>query len=245
MKGELGLTAGIGVLPEVDVIAAAWAAAGVKHPVPEVCRTLLLAQLAAPMDEAGWRGAATLVGLALEAVAPEDRAEAEAEPEETVAFAQMAAAFDRKDDKPKPFSIQTYFDVTQAVVRVNGDVIGTLSFLDLFPEDAPASDEDAAEPSTDPEPILIEDDDQPDTELPPSQETIGGGGDARSGERPEASASQEAAATGIASPRCSGSEGADDRLQQSLQAKSDLPPAVEVSETAEGGGRRAGARADG
>ncbi len=63
------------------------------------------------------------------------------------------------------------------------------------------------------------------TELPPRQETTEGVATREGIEQPEASASLEAAATGEASPRCSGSEGADARPQQSLQAEPDLPPA--------------------
>lgn len=198
---ELRLTLDLRLPPDPAVIAPLWAAAGIKHSPPEVCRMLLLAQLAAPLDESGWQGAAVIVGAALEAVAPEHDAEAaEAEAAESVAYAEMAAAFDR----PAP----------------PGGAIRN----------------EATSTTIDPGPILIEDDDDPNSELPPSQETTEGVATREGNEQPEASASQEAAATGVASPRCSGSEGADDRPQQSLQAKSDLPPAVEVSETAEGGG---------
>lgn len=95
---ELRLTLDLRLPPDPAVIAPVWAAAGIKHSPPEVCRMLLLAQLAAPLDETGWQGAALIVGAALEAVAPEREAEA-AEPEvgaaESVVFAQMAAAFER------------------------------------------------------------------------------------------------------------------------------------------------------
>ena len=158
---ELGSTPGMGVLPEVDVIAAAWTAAGIKHPVPEVCRTLLLAQMAAPTDEAGWRGAAILVGLALEAIAPEDRAEPEAKPAETVAFAQMAAAFERRGTVGAPPGT--------VIERIPGvdmpELVGVGRPSDWFGLDgltrAGLRAEDAAEDPAEPEPILIEDDDAP------------------------------------------------------------------------------------
>lgn len=95
---ELRLTLDLRLPPDPAVIAPLWAAAGIKHSPPEVCRMLLLAQLAAPLDENGWQGAAVIVGAALEAVAPEhdaEAAEAEAEPAESVVYAEMAAAFDR------------------------------------------------------------------------------------------------------------------------------------------------------
>lgn len=84
--------------PDPAVVQPIWAAAGIKHPVPEVCRMLLLAQLAEPLDEKGWQSAALIVGTALEAVAPEPSAEPEPEPADpdpadATVFAQMAAAF--------------------------------------------------------------------------------------------------------------------------------------------------------
>lgn len=125
---ELRLTLDLRLPPDPAVIAPVWAAAGIKHSPPEVCRMLLLAQLAAPLDETGWQGAALIVGAALEAVAPEREAEF-AEPElgaaESVAFAQMAAAFDRSS--PLGGAIRN----------------------------------EATSTMTDPEPILIEDDDEP------------------------------------------------------------------------------------
>jgi hypothetical protein len=90
---ELRLTLDLRLPPDPAVIAPVWAAAGIKHSTPEICRMLLLAQLAAPLDETGWHGAALIVGAALEAVAPER--EAEAGPAESAAYAEMAAAYAR------------------------------------------------------------------------------------------------------------------------------------------------------
>jgi len=86
---------------------------------------------------------------------------------------------------------------------------------------APHLDPDPEEPNEDRIPAFL----RPMTELPPRQDTTEGVATREGIEQPEASASLEAAATGEASPRCSGSEGADARPQQSLQAEPDLPPA--------------------
>ena len=98
MAELLRLTLDLRLPPDPAVIAPVWAAAGIRHSTPEVCRMLLLAQLAAPLDETGWHGAALIVGAALEATAPEreaETAEPQAEPAESAAYAEMAAAFAR------------------------------------------------------------------------------------------------------------------------------------------------------